>query len=225
MDRLTRLLQIAITLQSRQVITAKELSEKFEISIRTVYRDIRALEQAGIPVYAEAGVGYSVADGYSLPPLNFSEREMNALITAGKMIGKNPDESLHTYYQSALEKIRALSRLKGEADKVEQTVSPSLPEPNFTSSYLSEIQLAITHRRLLFLYYSSAGKGEETERIVEPLAVYFTTSSWIMIGWCRLRNAIREFRTDRMIRLNVLDDQFDSRAFDMEKYFRRQSQW
>ena len=100
--RLVRLASILTHMQSKRIITATDIAEKHGISIRTVYRDIRALEATGIPIITEEGKGYSIIEGYSLPPVMFTEDEANAIITAEKIISKNSDKSLVEQYQKAI---------------------------------------------------------------------------------------------------------------------------
>jgi predicted DNA-binding transcriptional regulator YafY len=86
MNRIDRLTAILVQLQSKKVVKAHEIADRFEISLRTVYRDVRALEEAGIPIGAEAGKGYFILDGYHLPPVMFSQQEANALVLGSKLI-------------------------------------------------------------------------------------------------------------------------------------------
>jgi predicted DNA-binding transcriptional regulator YafY len=108
MNRIDRISAILIQLQSKRVVTAKEIARRFDISIRTVYRDIRTLEGAGIPIGSEAGLGYYLVEGYRLPPLMFTTDEVGALITAGKFVDRFADPSSKASYDSALYKIRAV---------------------------------------------------------------------------------------------------------------------
>lgn len=109
--RLARLAAIMTQLQSKRIVTAKDIAEKHNISIRTVYRDIRTLEKSGIPIVTEEGKGYSIMEGYKLPPVMFTEEEANALITAEQLILKNKDQSLTDHYVSAVTKIKSILKL------------------------------------------------------------------------------------------------------------------
>ena len=106
--RLARLTAILTQLQSKRIVTARDIAEKHGISIRTVYRDIRTLLKSGIPIVTEEGIGYSIMEGYKLPPVMFTEQEANALITAEQLIAKNKDKSLTDQYKSAVEKIKSV---------------------------------------------------------------------------------------------------------------------
>src|ERR1700720_1726919 len=111
MNRLDRLTAILIQLQSKRVVTAQEIAERFNVSLRTVYRDIRTLEEGGIPLTGEAGVGYSIMDGYRLPPVMFTKEEATAFLTAEKLIEKLTDPLSDENYKSAMYKIRSVLRV------------------------------------------------------------------------------------------------------------------
>jgi predicted DNA-binding transcriptional regulator YafY len=106
--RLARLTAILTQLQSKRIVTAKDIAEKHNVRIRTVYRDIRTLEKSGIPIVTEEGKGYSIMEGYKLPPVMFTQGEANALITAEQLIRKNKDQSLTEQYESAVTKIKSV---------------------------------------------------------------------------------------------------------------------
>src|SRR6187551_3572224 len=108
--RLSRLTSILTQLQTKRLTTATSLADKFHVSIRTIYRDIRALEQSGVPILTEEGKGYSLMEGYRLPPVMFTESEANALITAEKFVVKNKDASFVNEYANAIEKIKSILR-------------------------------------------------------------------------------------------------------------------
>src|SRR5689334_22898242 len=108
MNRIDRLTAILIQLQSKRIVKAKEIAERFDISLRTVYRDIRALEEAGISIGSDAGIGYYLSEGYHLPPVMFTIEEASALITAGKLMEEFSDLHLKKHFDSALYKIKAI---------------------------------------------------------------------------------------------------------------------
>lgn len=106
MNRINRVTSILIQLQSKKIIPAKEIAQRFNISLRTVYRDIRTLEEAGIPIGSEAGKGYFLVEGFLLPPVMFTAAEVGALITAGKFLNCHGDESFIKDFDSAMYKIK-----------------------------------------------------------------------------------------------------------------------
>ena len=220
--RLSRLVAILTVLQSKRLLTAAEMGKRFDCSVRTIYRDIRALEQAGVPIYSEEGKGYRLMEGYSLPPVMLSQDEAHALITAHILVSRNKDESLVQHHNSAITKIRAVLSLD-DRDKVDLLSKRVASFQNMgletTSTYLTSIQRAITDYRALALKYHSFYQDEVTQRVVEPLALYHTRDNWIMIAWCRLRIDVREFRLDRILEMVVKNETFERRTFDMLEYF------
>ncbi|MBD0276335.1 MAG: HTH domain-containing protein [Flavisolibacter sp.] len=110
MNRIDRLAAILIQLQSRPLVKAQDIAAKFSISLRTVYRDIRALEEAGVPIIGEAGTGYRLMEGYKLPPVMLNQDEAAAMLTAAKLMQTMSDAPLSKYYNSALDKIKAVLR-------------------------------------------------------------------------------------------------------------------
>jgi len=224
MKRLHRLTAILVKLQSQKVVQASDLADKFQVSVRTIYRDMLALSDAGVPIGAEAGTGYYLVDGYSLPPIMFTEKEANALITASKIIQTNNDASLINDYNEVVEKVKAILNTT-QKEKLalleERIVSPPYKKPP-VSTYLSVIQKAITDLRVLEIQYTSASQAY-TKRAVEPLGVYFTNTIWVMIAYCRLRNDYREFRTDRIHTLIETATLFPPKLFTLETYFKKYS--
>ncbi len=220
--RLSRLSSILTLLQSKRIITATEIADKFHISKRTAYRDIRALELSGVPIYTEEGKGYSLVEGYTLSPIMFTEQEANALITAEQLISKNKDKSLVDNHSNAISKIKAVLR-HSKKEKAEILSERIAYFANYsketTSDSLSTIQMAITDLKLIKIKYHSIGKDEITQRIIEPQALYHTSENWIMIAWCRMRNDFREFRLDKIQTIETLGEQFTSRDFKLMDYF------
>ena len=219
--RLTRLTSILIQLQSKRLLTANELAEKFEISKRTIYRDIRTLEQAGVPVLTEEGKGYTLMEGYRIPPVMFTENEANALITAEQLVRKNKDASLVKDYTDAIHKIKAVLRnnTKDKANLLsERILSAQNLENSRTSNNLSILQLALTNFNLVQIQYYSPYNDETTQRTIEPFAIYTTQENWLLIAFCRLRKDYRSFRLDRIKSLLVLTDYFEKHKITFEEY-------
>lgn len=222
-SRLSRLTAIIILLQSKKLITASFIARKFDISIRTVYRDIRALEEAGVPILTEEGKGYSLMEGYNLPPVMFNETEANALITAQKLVATNRDASFVKSYTEAVTKIKAILKYntKDKANLLSDRIQfRANPNRETTSNYLSAIQVAITNFKLTEIQYHSETRGL-TIRKIEPFALYSTHENWILIAFCRLRKENRAFRLDRIVKLQVLDEVFEATNFSLQDYFER----
>jgi predicted DNA-binding transcriptional regulator YafY len=221
MTRLIRLTNILLHLQSTRVITAQELADKFSITRRTVYRDIRVLEEAGVPITGEAGKGYSLVDGYRIPPVMFTQQEINALLTAQQYFQKNADKSAYNDLTGAITKIKAIIRYaeKVKAEKLEKRLYIFPGEQTNETNFLSTIQLAITDCRVLKIKYHTFYSDTVADRSVEPLGAYLYRGNWIMIAFCRLRNAMREFRIDRILNLVTTTDLFPDRLFSLEEYY------
>ncbi len=219
--RLTRLTAILTLLQSKRLFTARSLASKFSVSVRTIYRDIKALEQAGVPILTEEGKGYSIMEGYRLPPVMFTESEANALITAEQIIIKNKDASFVSEYTEAIIKIKSILR-NNTRDKADLLSKRILNFQNYpierTSNHLINIQMALTNLNKIQLGYCSVD-NKETKRIIEPFALYYSQENWVLIAWCQMRDSYREFRLDRIQRLIVLNDRFESHKITLQAYF------
>lgn len=220
--RLSRLTAILTILQTKRLLTASELANKFSVSKRTVYRDIKALEQAGVPILTEDGKGYSLMEGYRIPPVMFTESEANALITAEQLILKNKDASFVKEYSEAINKIKSVLRnnTKDKANLLsDRTVFRQNADHNRTSNYLSTLQLALTNFNLVKIKYHSPDTNETTERIIEPFAIYSTQENWLLIAFCLLRKDFRAFRLDRIQNLTTLNEQFEPHKMTLQGYF------
>jgi len=204
MNRLDRLSSILVQLQSRRRLRAQEIAERFQVGLRTVYRDIRTLELAGIPVIGEAGKGYSLADGYKLPPIMFSREEVIALITAEKLLGKLADQNSGRNYRSAMDKIRSVLKVseKEFVENMESSIEVLSSRPQrynpLVTDPLQMIISAIAAREVLSLKYLPAYADSTSERDVEPVGVFYLDNFWHLIAYCRLRKDYRDFRFDRM---------------------------
>jgi len=225
MNRIDRLTAILIQLQTKKVVTAEEISDRFEISVRTVYRDVKALMEAGVPIGSEAGKGYFIVDGYHLPPVMFNQEEASALLTAGKLVEKMTDHSIRKAYESALLKIKAVlnSSEKDHLENLQSSIAVFRTpdhQQDFPNQYMADIQKAISKRNLLELSYLSAGKQEHTTRFVEPIGVVYYSRGWHLIAWCRLRSGYRDFRLDMIQKFKNTGETFNHRNhFTLEEYF------
>lgn len=221
-SRLSRLTAILTQLQSKRLLTATQISKKFNVSIRTVYRDIRALEEAGIPICTEEGKGYSMPEGYRLPPVMFTENEANALITAEQLVLKNKDASFVKEHTEAINKIKSVL-LHSTQEKVEllskRIVFRQNSENDSTSNHLSSLQIALTNFNLTKITYHSPDNKQTTLRTVEPFALYSTQENWLLIAWCRLRKDYRTFRLDRIESIEILNDKFKPHKISLQEYF------
>lgn len=231
MNRLDRLTSILIQLQTKRVVKAEEISKRFEISLRTVYRDVKSLMEAGVPIGSEAGKGYFIVDGYHLPPVMFTQDEASAMMLAGKLVDKMADKSVRTAFESSLHKIKSVLN-EAEKDHLENLDShvevflrsryEYRDEKEFPDHFLTDIQRAIARHEVLTLEYSNA-ENEASLREVEPVGIYYYSLSWHLIGWCRLRNEFRDFRSDRIRSLVNTGNTFEPRSkLTLEEYFKTQ---
>lgn len=220
--RLSRLTAILTQLQTKRLLTASELADKFSVSKRTIYRDIKALEQAGVPILTEEGKGYTLMEGYRIPPVMFTESEANALITAEQLILKNKDASFIKEYSEAINKIKSVLRYntKDKANLLSnRIVFRQNADNDRTSNDLSTLQLALTNFNLVKIKYHSPDTSRTTERTIEPFAIYSTQDNWLLIAFCLLRNDFRAFRLDRIQHLTTLNEQFEPHKMTLQEYF------
>ena len=227
MNRVDRLMAMVVHLQGRRVVRAEDIAAHFEISVRTVYRDITALIEAGIPIMGEAGVGYGLARGYHLPPVMFTAEEASALFMGGKLVDHLTDASLRKQMESALLKIRSvLPRDRQDyLDRLERSTAVlshgygQTPIPRLSSEALTPIQRGLAERRVLAMDYQGVQRREMTRRQVEPLGLVYYSDHWHLIGYCRLRRDVRDFRTDRICKLQLQNELFtDHVDFSLKRY-------
>lgn len=211
MNRLDRLTAILIHLQTKRVVPAQELADRFGISLRTVYRDVRSLEEAGVPIGAEAGVGYFLTD-YHLPPVMFSNAEASALVFGAKLVEKWGDESVRTAYESALFKIKSVLKRPDQEHMDDLAPHVAVHKPKTREPYvgglLNDIQQAIARHQVLALCYQSGYSETETRREVEPVGLYHYSMAWHLIAFCRTRQDYRDFRIDRIRELTATGERF-----------------
>lgn len=227
MNRIDRLSAILIQLQSRRTIRAQDIADRFEISLRTVYRDIRSLEEAGIPIIGEAGVGYSLTDGYRLPPVMFTREEATAFITAEKLVVNLTDTANGNSYSNALYKIRAVLKsadkdyLENLDDRIEvlkaNHVSPALHSHH---NPLQTILNAIAGKNVMQLNYFAYYRQEHTLRLIEPVGVFYLDNYLHLIAYCREREAYRDFRFDRITAISTCLELYNDRHPSLKDYLR-----
>lgn len=220
--RLSRLTAILTQLQTKRLLTATQLAGKFSVSIRTIYRDIRTLEQAGVPIITEDGKGYTLMEGYSVPPVMFTEAQANALITAEQLVLKNKDTSFIKDYTEAVDKIKAVLKysIKDKANLLaERTRFDQNINRERNSNNLSDLQFALTNFRLTKIGYTNE-QNKTTTRHIEPFAL-LSTENWLLVAYCRLRKEFRFFRLDRIKKLEVLPDKFEPHKMTLQEYFDR----
>lgn len=218
--RISRLTAILTQLQTKRIVTATSLSEKFGVGRRTIYRDIKALERAGVPILTEEGKGYSLMDGYRIPPIMFTEKQANALILAEQLVLKNKDASFVQDYSEAIEKIKSILgyTIQDKANLLtDRTQYNEALNQERNSSNLSDLQNALTNFKLVKIKYINK-VGSTSERIIEPFAIV-SAENWYLIAWCRLRKEFRFFRPDRIQKMEILSENFEPHKLTLQQYF------
>ncbi len=206
MNKIERISAILVKLQSRRVVTAREIAEQFDISLRTVYRDIRILEEAGIPIAGNAGVGYSLVEGFKLPPLMFTTEEAIAFLMAEKLVSRHTDGDSYGLYCTGMDKIRAVLRtaekdILDDFDKYIQLVDYRELPRRQPSQILQPLLHNIMQKREITIDYVANYNRQRTVRTVEPIGLYFMVDDWYLLAWCRLRQDYRTFKISRIQKL------------------------
>lgn len=210
MNRMDRLLGMLTLLQSKKFVPAEKIAEKFHISIRTVYRDVKALVELGIPVSFEAQKGYFVVQGYFLPPVSLTTEEANALLLSESLVYGFADKSIRTHYSSALSKVKSVLRSsqKEKLDLLDESIKIQMhPNHVLNFEYLSVLQNAIAAKMIVEIEYKNL-KEEVSKRQLEPIGLIFYAFNWHLIGWCHARKDYRDFKVARISRLRNTDMPF-----------------
>lgn len=196
-------------------LSVPRLAERFAVSTRTIERDLRALQESGVPIYAVAGRhgGYTVRRDYSLPPLAFAPQEATAVVAGLSVMMASPfagdsrramDKVLGAMPPSQRERARLLAT----------RVATMAPEGSTDPGVAEVVRTVLDEPRVLEIEYSSHETGERTRRAVEPLGLITVRGGWILVGWCRLRDGVRGFRTDRILAVHATDEVPPQRAPD-----------
>ena len=183
-----------------------DIAERYSISERTAYRDLRALEEAGVPIGIEPGKGYYILRGYHLPPVMFNNSEAASLLAGERLMQRWQNTELGRSYKSALEKIRSvlpkeeLQYFESLDEHIQTFPSQYIGEDNLNDKIFSGIQQAIFKTQVLELQYQRPYKDEVSCRKVEPLGLFIMGRHWYLAAWCRLREDYRMFRLDRVLK-------------------------
>jgi predicted DNA-binding transcriptional regulator YafY len=223
MNRIDRLLGILTYLQSKKFVPAEKIAEKFGISVRTVYRDVRALGELGIPVSFESNKGYFVVQGYFLPPVSFSTDEANALMLSQSLVFGFADKSIQTHYSTALNKVKAVLRStqKDKLDVLDASIKMQI-HPNLALNYshMSLLQNVITGRTIIEIEYKD-NKQEISKRKIESIGLIFYAFNWHLIAWCHERKAYRDFKLSGILNLRDTGSPFHHDShIDLNEYMK-----
>ncbi len=197
MRRAERLYQIVLLLSDGRVKTARMLAQALEVTERTLYRDMADLIATGTPIDSEAGVGYRLRPGYRLPPITFSEEELQALLLGARMVQGWGDAALGRAADTAMAKIRNALPGDRRGRTEERLLVPDFHVPPAMVEPLGRLRRATNTRNKVRLAYSDAS-GQTSQRVVWPLCVIFWGTAWTLGAWCELREGFRTFRLDRM---------------------------
>lgn len=222
LKKFDRVVAILTQLQSRRVVRAQDLADRFGVSLRTIYRDIRTLESSGVPVMSEAGIGYSIMEGYRLPPIMFTREEAGSFITAEKLMQKFTDKSLGKFYETAMTKVKSVLRGadKDFIDVLENQIMIKPAQKLFNENIPNSLEIileSIAEKKQVVLDYQSFSE-DVTERIIEPIGVFHEHNFWYMVGYCLLRKDYRQFRTDRILNIKRTTQRFTKKHGALEDY-------
>jgi len=222
MSRSERLLELLQSLRRyRLPVSGKKLAQDLQISIRTLYRDIASLQAQGAMIDGEPGVGYVLRPGFMLPPLMFSDDEIEALVLGSRWVSKRADRQLAAAASNALAKIAAVlpddlrRGLDANALLVSQHDTTALETID-----LGLVRKAIRVEQKLTINYSNL-EGAESRRTIWPFAIGFFENARILVAWCELRSGLRHFRTDRISSLTLLDQRYPRNKQALLKEWRK----
>ncbi|MDX8514340.1 helix-turn-helix transcriptional regulator [Mesorhizobium captivum] len=220
MSRSERLLDlIQILRRHRRPVSGRTLADEMGVSIRTLYRDIATLQRQGAPIEGEAGLGYVLKPGFMLPPLMFTDEEIEAIVLGSRWVAKQPDERLAAAATDALSKIAAVlpDDLREDLDATTLLVGPG--SGAIEAIDLGVVRQAIRDERKLGFLYRDAG-GAASQRLVWPFALGFFDKVRVLVAWCEMRQDFRHFRADRMSGLSATDIRYPRRRQAMLKEWR-----
>ena len=212
MSRAQRLLDLVQALRGyRRPVSGATLAEALGISLRTVYRDIETLKAQGAHIDGEPGVGYVLRPGFMLPPLMFSEEEIEAIVLGSRWVADRADAALGSAARNALAKIAAVlpQDLKVSLDTSSLLVGPGNAVAAGDAE-LPTIRLAIRTERKLRIGYVD-GRGCDSKRTIWPFALAFFDRVRVVVAWCEIREGFRHFRTDRISKVQFVDKRYPRR--------------
>ncbi|SEW53958.1 helix-turn-helix transcriptional regulator [Chitinophaga arvensicola] len=221
MNRFDRLTAILIHLQSKKLVLAQEIADRFDVSLRTVYRDVRSLEQAGVPVIGEKGLGYSIMEGYRLPPVMFTEEEVIAFLMAEKILENHADLQNSERFKGAMFKVKAVLRnaQKKVLEEMEENIAVKhkVSEHNhLLNDTLPLVIKAIGEKNTLHIQYAT-DKGVN-ERDIEPIGIFQENGTWNAIAFCRTSKKYHPFRTERMLSVKDTGKPFQQTHISLSEY-------
>jgi len=209
MNKTERLLNLLTILRSyRHAVTGERLADRLGISIRTLYRDIAALQAMGAEIEGEAGVGYILKPTFFLPPLMFTQTELEALLLGAQWVSQYGDAPLSEGAKDSLNKIFDVlpASIKKDNNAFTLRVGPPASE-TMAKEDLSAIREAIAKQNKIDLVYKSQD-GKQTQRIIWPFTIGYFTDGRILVAWCEKENDYIHFQTDRIISMKILNEEY-----------------
>jgi predicted DNA-binding transcriptional regulator YafY len=230
MNKTDRLLAIVLELQRKGVVRAEDLAARFETSVRTIYRDMQALSEANVPIVGEPGVGYSLMEGYFLPPVSFTVEEAVTLLMGAHFVEQKFDPRYQERARSSRGKIEAVlpEQIRTEAANILATMrllafDSNSPAGRQEKERVDTVRQALLDAKKISFHYRKSMADEEgnrdSVRVVAPYGLALVSGSWMMIGHCDLRGDLRHFRLSRMSRLTVTEEGYERPAhFNLQEY-------
>lgn len=222
MSRAQRLLDVIQLLRRhRRPVAACRLAEELGVSLRTIYRDIETLKGQGAHIDGEAGIGYVLRPGFMLPPLMFSEEEIEALVLGGGWVAAQPDEALGKAAKNALAKIADVLTDDLQRSLETSSLMVARRDPAAGDAELPIIRAAIRNERKLRIAYSDE-RDNRTHRTIWPIALGFFDRIRMVAAWCESRGGYRHFRTDRILSITPTERRYPRRRIDMLREWQQQ---
>lgn len=207
MRRAERLFRLVNELRTRSVTRAEDLAKHFEVSIRTIYRDLAHLQASGLPIEGEAGVGYLLRPGFDLPSVTFTHEQVDALAIGLSFVESLDDPTLADAAREVRAKIQA-NMPRPETRKLADAPYFSFPRTTGGPAHATTIRTAIREQTVLELLYDD-GQGQHSHRRVRPIAIWTLPAGWMFSAWCELRKDFRTFRLDRIAWLSATRERFE----------------
>ena len=218
MNRTDRMLAIVLELQAKRWRRAEDLAEAFEVSTRTIYRDMQALAEGGFPLVAVPGKGYKLYEGYFLPPLMFTTDEAAMLLLGSRYMARHFDEHYQQAARAGAMKVEAAlpEHLRTEVERLQEGIRfvpvNAFDDPEVQSRLRLLRKALVTGRRVRFRDQNRPGDAPGEAHLVDPYGLVHTSGAWMLVGYCHRRASVRTFRLSRMRELALLEDRFERPA-------------
>jgi len=224
--RFERILAIYFHLQAKPVVKAQDLADKFQVSLRTIYRDVKALGNAEIPIYGEAGTGYSLVRDYKIPPMLFTSNEALSFAVAEKLMQHYLDKEISRYFSDALLKMKAVLRYsdKEHLADIENKVLINKRKDFLNKNVPSALAIlfeGIAKKKQVKLQYKSVESKEVKARCIEPIGIFQEGDFWYFMAFCHLRNEVRQFRLDRIHKIELSEEPFIGKHKPLHVYLEK----